>query len=80
LGETVKRDEALTLLKELMVVCESMNHAPVVSLTPSLTRGKWKLRVKWVNEHDKGCFDKIINERGLKATETEDGYTIFHKP
>ena len=76
----MKRDEALSLLKDLMFVCESMHHAPVVSLMPSPTRGQWKLRVKWVNENEKGCFDKIINERGLMATETEDGYTIFQKP
>jgi hypothetical protein len=40
----------------------------------------WKLSVKWVNNNEKKCFDKIIHERGLLATETADGYTIFHKP
>ena len=76
----MKRDEVLSLLKDLMVVCESMRFSPIVSLMPSPTRGRWKLRVKWVNDNEKGCFDKIINERGLMATETEDGYTIFQKP
>ena len=42
--------------------------------------GRWKLTIKWVNDNDRGCFDKIIQERGLVATETEDGYTTFLKP
>ena len=76
----MKRDEALSLLKDLMVVCDSMRFAPIVSLTPSSSLGSWKLTVKWVNDNDRGCFDKIIHERGLVATETEDGYTTFLKP
>jgi hypothetical protein len=76
----MKRDEALTLLKELMVVCDSMRFAPVVSLMPCSQRGRWKLSIKWTNDAERGCFDKIINERGLITAETENGYTIFQKP
>ena len=76
----MKRDEVLSLLKELMVACESMHHSPAVSLMVSPNPDRWKLRVKWVNDNEKNCFDKIIHERGLVATETADGYTIFHKP
>ena len=75
----MKRDEVLSLLKDLMMACESMRTSPIVSLMPSPKVGGWKLSVKWVNDNEKGCFDKIINERGLTATETEDGYTIFQK-
>ncbi len=75
----MKRDEVLELLKELMVVCETMRFAPVVSLTPSPTPGRWRLRLKWDDSSEKGCFEKVIRERGLKATETADGYTIFLK-
>jgi hypothetical protein len=76
----VKRDEVLSLLKELMDVCESMRFSPVVSLMPCPHVGRWKLSVKWDDSAEKGCFDKIVNERGLMATITEDGYTIFQKP
>lgn len=76
----MKRDEVLSLLKDLMVVCESMHYAPVVSLSPNSKRGRWKLSIKWVSENEKGCFDKLIKEHGLMATETEDGYTIFQRP
>jgi hypothetical protein len=76
----MKREEVLSLLKELMVVCESMHNSPVVSLVEGSNPDSWKLRVKWVNYNEKTCFDKIIQERGLVATETADGYTIFHKP
>jgi hypothetical protein len=75
----MKRDEALALLKELMIVCETMRFAPVVSLTPSPTPGRWRLHLKWADNQEKGCFEKLIQERGLKATETADGYTIFLK-
>jgi hypothetical protein len=76
----LKRDEALALLKDLMYVCDSMRFAPIVSLTPSSTLGSWKLTVKWVNDNDRSCFDKIIRERGLEVEQTEDGYTTFLKP
>ena len=76
----MKRDEVLSLLKELMIVCESMHFSPVVSLMPCPVFGRWKLIVKWDDESEKGCFDKIVNERGLMTTLTEDGYTIFQKP
>jgi hypothetical protein len=76
----VKRDEVLSLLKDLMVACESMHLSPVVSLTPCPRVGRWKLSIKWNDGNEKGCFDKIINERGLLATQTDDGYTIFRKP
>jgi hypothetical protein len=75
----MKREEALSLLKELMITCESMRLAPVVSLTPNSTPGHWKLSLKWVDNAEKGCFEKIIQERGLKVVETDDGYTIFAK-
>ncbi len=76
----MKRDEVLSLLKELMVVCESMRFSPVVSLMPSLKQGRWSLSIKWDDENERGCFDKIVNDRGLMTTVTADGYTIFQKP
>jgi hypothetical protein len=76
----MERDEVLSLLKDLMAACESMRFSPIVSLTPSFNGGRWKLSVKWVDNNEKGCFDKIISERGLMATKTDEGYTIFHKP
>jgi hypothetical protein len=76
----MKRDEVLSLLKELMIVCESMRFSPVVSLMPSPQRGRWKLSIKWDDESEKGCFDKIVSERGLTTIVTDDGYTIFQKP
>jgi hypothetical protein len=76
----MKREEVLSLLKELMVACESMQNSTVVSLVVSPSPDRWKLSLKWVNYSEKTCFDRIIKERGLVVTETADGYTIFHKP
>jgi hypothetical protein len=70
----------LSLLKDLMVACESMGLSPIVSLTSCPRVDRWKLSIKWDDGREKGCFDKIISERGLLATQTEDGYTIFQKP
>ncbi len=75
----MKREEALTLLKELMIACESTQLAPVVSLTPNSKPGHWKLSIKWVDDEEKDCFKKIIQERGLRAIRTDDGYTTFVK-
>jgi hypothetical protein len=75
----MKREEVLSLLKDLMVACETMRLALVVSLVPQSKHGHWKLSVKWINENEKDSFEKIIKERGLKATETNDGYIIFVK-
>jgi hypothetical protein len=47
---------------------------------PGTNLEHWKLNVKWVHYDEKGCFDKIINERGLMAAETGNGCTIFQKP
>jgi len=75
----MKREEALSLLKELMIACESMRLAPIVSLTPNSKPGHWKLSIKWVENEEKDCFKKIILEKGLKALRTDDGYTTFVK-
>jgi hypothetical protein len=77
----MKREEAVSLIKELLIVCETMHYAPVVSLRLNDNKpGSWAVRVKWVSNNEKGCFDKVVQERGLIVTETTDGYTIFQKP
>ncbi len=76
----MKRDEVLSLLKDLMVACEWMHLSPVVSLTPCPWVDRMEIKHQWNDGNEKTCFDKIISERGLFATQTEDGYTIFQKP
>lgn len=77
----MKRDEALSLLKELMIVyANQCGLRPLHLLMPGANLEHWKLNVKWVNYDEKGCFDKIINERGLMVAETGNGCTIFQKP
>ncbi len=77
----MNRVDALSLIKELMLVCETLRFAPIVSLKKSDKPGGWEVRVKWVSDStEKGCFDKVIMERGLMAVEAADGYTTFYKP
>ncbi|GEM_PF-6893059 len=73
----MKREEALSLLQDLMVACESMRFATVVSLTPTFSNGDWTLNVKWDNTDSTGYLEKIVHARGLRATVTADGYTVF---
>jgi hypothetical protein len=76
----MRREETLSLLKELLIACRTMHYAPIVSLKKGLQPDSWELRVKWVSSDDeKDCFRSIILKNGLEATEA-DGYTIFHKP
>ena len=78
---TMNREEALSLLKELMIVCETIRYAPIVSLKKSEREGRWEVRVKWLSEStEKGCFDDLVLRSRLEVTETPDGYTTFHKP
>ena len=76
----MKREEALSLLKELMVSCESLQYAPIVSLMLDKDGGGWSLNVKWRSEEEKACFDHLLKKRDLKVTNTADGFTIFHNP
>jgi hypothetical protein len=73
----MERTDAVSLLKDLMASCDSIRFATVVSLMSTHNNGSWTLNIKWYNNDVAGCLDKIIHDRGLKATETEDGYTVF---
>jgi hypothetical protein len=73
----MERNEALSLLKDLMATCESIRFATIISLTPTPNHGSWTLNVKLDNNDPKGCVEKIVHDRGVSATETEDGQTIF---
>ncbi len=76
----MKREETLSLLKELLIVCHTMRDAPVVALKRGSQPDSWELRIKWVSSgNEKDCFQSIIVKNGLEATET-DGYTVFYKP
>jgi hypothetical protein len=77
----MKREEALSLLKELMVVCETLRYAPIVSLRMTEpNEQRWELLVKWVSIEEKGCFDETVRNKGLEVFESIDGYTVFRKP
>ena len=73
----MERTEALLLLKDLMAVCDSVRFATIVSLVPTPNQESWGLSIKCADHEENGCFEKIVRDRGLKATETENGYTVF---
>jgi hypothetical protein len=74
----MNREDTLSLLKELMAVCESLNYAPIVNIHKN--PDGWELRVKWeAYGIERGCFDNALLERGLQASVMADGYTVFRK-
>jgi hypothetical protein len=76
--KSMERNEALSLLKDLMATCDSIRFASIVSLTPTPDHRSWTLNIKWDGNVPNGCLEKIVRDRGLQETETEDGHTIFY--
>ncbi|HKZ87663.1 MAG TPA: hypothetical protein VJ066_00730 [Candidatus Bathyarchaeia archaeon] len=71
------REETLSLMRELMVVFESLGAVPVVSMVKGKNLVSWELRINWVaGKSEKVCLNSIADKHGFKATE-EKGYTLF---
>ena len=74
----MKREEAVSLLKEIMTDCESFHTAKAVSIQYDRTNDSWALSVTWLpypSETD--CLNKIIAKHNLEMT-TKNERTIFH--
>ena len=71
------REEALSLLRELTRVFESLSNVPIVSITNDKETGKWELLVNWVpDDQEKTSLNTIAAKHGSEVGE-EEGYTIF---
>ena len=73
----MNREEALSLLRELTRVFESLSSVPIVSVTNDKETGKWELLVNWVaGDQEKTSLNIIAAKHGSDVGE-EEGYTIF---
>ena len=74
-GDTVNREDAVSLLREIMGACPSFGAAPAVSIMEE--RGGWALSVFWVPHALEGdCLEKIVAKRGLDVA-ASNGRTVF---
>lgn len=74
----MSREEAVSLLTELVSVCRTFLQAPVVYLTKDVS-GKWGLNVKWATKgQEKECLERLARQHGYSVAETGD-FTIIQK-
>ena len=73
----VNRQEAVSLLKELMTDCESFHNAQAVSMQHNRLKDSWEIHVSWVpHPLETECLKKIASKHSLEM-ETLDGKTVF---
>ena len=71
----MNREDAVSLLKEVMGACPSFCDAPAVSIMEE--RGGWVLSVFWVpSASDGDCLGKIVARHGLEVAASK-GRTVF---
>ena len=76
----MKREEAVSLLKEIIRSCDSFRMAESVSITKNKETQGWMLKAKWLrHESEKDCLNNLMLKYGVEVAET-DGYTIIRKP
>ena len=73
----MNRQEAVSLLKELMTYCESLHNAQAVSIQRNQLKDSWEIHVSWIpHPLETECLKKITAKHSLEM-ETLDGKTVF---
>jgi hypothetical protein len=73
----MNRKEALSLLKELLAYCNSVQESQIVAVSEIKELDGWELKVKWTpKSSEKAYITCIAAQRGLSVTKI-DGYTVF---
>jgi len=73
----VNREEAVSLLKEMMTICGSFHDAQVVSIRRDNANESWELHVHCVPHRSEiPCIEKIVAKHCLEMV-TSNGKTIF---
>jgi hypothetical protein len=74
----MNREDAVSLLKEIMSSCPTFSEAQAVSIMAE--RGGWSLNVFWVPHISDGdCLGKIVSKHGLEVI-ASNGRTVFRSP
>jgi hypothetical protein len=73
----MNRQETVSLLKEIIAVCESFYDARAVSIQNGGNGDNWELHVHWVPDpSETECLQKILAKRFLEMI-TINGHSIF---
>jgi hypothetical protein len=73
----MNRQETISLLKEIIVVCGSLYDARAVSIQNDENGDNWELRVYWVpNPSEIDCLEKILAKHILEMV-TIIGCSVF---
>ena len=76
-GNQTDRQEAVSLLRELMNAFESFHIAQAVALEYNKANDSWELHVSWKpNPSDSNSLAKIVADHGLEMI-TTNGQTVF---
>jgi len=76
----MKREEAVSILKEIMLSCNSFYSAQAVSISKDTETQGWILSAKWVRpDSEITCLDSITLAHNAEIKEIV-GHTIFSKP
>jgi hypothetical protein len=71
------RQEAVSLLKELMTYCGSFHTAQAVSIHHNRLKDSWELHVRWIPYPlESECLKKITAKYGLEMI-TSNEKTVF---
>ncbi len=73
----LNREDAVSLLKEIMATCGSLATAQAVAITMDKETKSYVLSVNWVPEaYENECLTKILAKHGLEAV-IVNGRTVF---
>ena len=76
-GRAMDRQEAISLLKEVIAICRSFYDAQAVSIAHKKTRSSWELHV-YCRPHpsEMDCLKQIVTKHGLEMIISSD-MTVF---
>ena len=73
----MNRQEAVSILKEMMVICGSFRDAQAVSIMRDKTNDSWELHVHCIPQpSETACIKKIVAQHSLEMV-TINGKTVF---
>ena len=73
----MNREDAVSLVREIMASCESFVTAQAVAITMDKETKSYILSVHWApHPVESGCLDRILCKYGVEAV-TTDGRTVF---
>lgn len=83
-GNSLKREEAIAVLKEIVEACKKVDYANIILKPPGVENNMksegFELHIKdHFNQSDYECLTAIIQKRNLNMKKY-DGYIVVYKP